>query len=77
MKRSVLFITFLAILLSLPLLVQAARIKDIAKLSGIRSNSLIGYGLVTGLNGTGDDFKKSVFTLQAVYNLMVRNGITV
>ena len=37
----------------------------------------VGYGLVTGLNGTGDDMKKSVFTLQAVYNLMIRNGITV
>lgn len=57
--------------------VQAARIKDIAKLNGVRSNSLIGYGLITGLNGTGDDMKKSLFTLQAVYNLMVRNGITV
>jgi len=56
---------------------QSARIKDIARLSGVRSNSLIGYGLVTGLSGTGDDMKKSVFTLQAVYNLMIRNGITV
>lgn len=56
---------------------QAARIKDIAKLNGVRSNQLIGYGLVTGLNGTGDDMKKSLFTLQAVYNMMVRNGITV
>ena len=56
---------------------HGARIKDIAKLNGVRTNSLIGYGLVTGLNGTGDDMKKSLFTLQAVYNLMVRNGITV
>lgn len=54
-----------------------ARIKDIAKLNGVRSNQLIGYGLITGLNGTGDDMKKSLFTLQAVYNMMVRNGITV
>ncbi len=65
----------LLILLALP--AQGARIKDIAQLSGVRSNSLIGYGLITGLNGTGDDMKKSLFTLQAVYNLMVRNGITV
>ena len=43
---------------------NAARIKDIAKLNGVRSNQLIGYGLVTGLNGTGDDLKKSIFTLQ-------------
>ena len=56
---------------------QSARIKDIARLSGVRSNSLIGYGLITGLSGTGDDMKKTVFTLQAIYNLMIRNGITV
>ena len=55
---------------------SAARLKDIARLNGVRSNSLIGYGLVTGLNGTGDDMKKSYFTLQAIYNLMVRSGIT-
>nr|WP_163339269.1 flagellar basal body P-ring protein FlgI [Desulfopila sp. IMCC35008] len=56
---------------------HAARIKDIASLQGVRNNQLIGYGLVTGLNGTGDDMKKSRFTLQGVYNMMVRNGITV
>ncbi|PID76629.1 MAG: flagellar biosynthesis protein FlgA [Deltaproteobacteria bacterium] len=70
------------ILLAFFLLVPAAqtlgaRIKDLAGLSGVRNNQLIGYGLVTGLNGTGDNMKKSAFTLQAVYNMMVRNGITV
>jgi len=80
MKRFFL-ISFAALLLGSLLLaaiapVQAARLKDIAQLSGVRSNSLIGYGLVTGLNGTGDDMKKSYFTLQAIYNLMVRSGIT-
>lgn len=74
-KKTGLIWLILIIFSALPL--QAARIKDIAKLSGVRSNSLIGYGLITGLNGTGDDMKKSVFTLQAVYNLMIRNGITV
>ncbi|CAG37413.1 flagellar basal body P-ring protein FlgI [Desulfotalea psychrophila] len=56
--------------------VQASRIKDIAQLHGVRSNQLIGYGLITGLNGTGDDMKKSAFTLQAIYNMMTRSGIT-
>ncbi len=56
---------------------QSARIKDIAQIHGVRGNQLMGYGLVTGLNGTGDDMKKSVFTLQAVYNMMTRNGITI
>jgi flagellar P-ring protein FlgI len=66
----------LLIILLLPGLCAAARIKDIASLNGVRSNQLIGYGLITGLNGTGDDMKKSTFTLQSVYNMMVRNGIT-
>ncbi len=56
---------------------ECARIKDIAKIHGVRNNQLIGYGLITGLNGTGDDMKKSKFTLQAVYNMMTRHGVTV
>lgn len=55
----------------------SARIKDIAKLHGVRSNQLIGYGLVTGLDDTGDDMNKTGFTLQAIYNMMVRNGISI
>ena len=56
---------------------NAARVKDLAQLHGVRNNQLMGYGLVSGLNGTGDDMKKSVFTLQAVYNMMTRHGITI
>lgn len=56
---------------------SAARIKDIAELEGVRNNQLIGYGLVTGLAGTGDDLKKVLFTRQALYNMLVRQGITV
>ena len=79
MKRhkSILVLLTLTVLIFTTEVVQGARIKDIAKLNGVRSNSLLGYGLITGLNGTGDDMNKSVFTLQAIYNLMVRNGITV
>ncbi len=54
-----------------------ARIKDIAELNGVRNNQLIGYGLITGLAGTGDDLKKVLFTRQALYNMLVRQGITV
>lgn len=53
------------------------RIKDVAQLGGVRENQLVGYGLVTGLAGTGDDLKKVLFTRQALYNMMVRQGITV
>jgi len=55
----------------------ASRIKDIASLQGVRPNQLIGYGLVTGLNGTGDDLNSTVFTRQAIYNMMVRSGISI
>ena len=55
---------------------EAVRIKDIAQIHGVRENQLLGYGLITGLSGTGDDMKKSQFTLQAIYNMMTRHGIT-
>ncbi len=53
----------------------ATRIKDIARLHGVRTNQLIGYGLVTGLSGTGDDISKSGFTKQAISNMLSRQGI--
>jgi flagellar P-ring protein FlgI len=56
---------------------SGARIKDIAELKGVRNNQLLGYGLVTGLAGTGDDLKKVLFTRQALYNMLVRQGITI
>ncbi len=52
------------------------RIKDIAKVQGVRDNQLIGYGLVVGLAGTGDS-NKSLFTNQAAANMLERFGITV
>ena len=54
---------------------QATRIKDLASLEGVRENQLLGYGLVIGLNGTGDDIKKSVFTKQAIANMVKRMGM--
>ena len=52
----------------------AERIKDIATFEGMRENQLIGYGLVVGLDGSGD---KGDQTIQVVANLMQRMGITV
>jgi len=75
--QGIAIITFIVLQLCFVCDASAARIKDIAKINGVRSNQLIGYGLVTGLDGTGDDMKKSLFTLQAVYNMMIRNGITI
>lgn len=52
---------------------QAERIKDIASVDGVRSNQLVGYGLVTGLNNDGD---KTRFTGQSVRNMMGKLGMT-
>lgn len=56
--------------------VQAAsRIKDIADFEGIRENQLIGYGLVVGLNGTGDSLNNSPFTQQSLQAMLERLGV--
>lgn len=57
--------------------VQATRIKDLVNIEGVRDNQLMGYGLVIGLNGTGDDIKKSVFTKQAIINMIKRMGMAI
>jgi flagellar P-ring protein precursor FlgI len=54
--------------------VSGARIKDIASFKGVRSNQLVGYGLVIGLNGTGDG-TSTQFTTQSLVNMMERLGI--
>lgn len=52
------------------------RLKDIAQIQGARGNQLIGYGLVVGLEGTGDS-KGALFTTQSVANMLQRFGISV
>ena len=54
---------------------EAARIKDIAEIGGVRDNQLIGYGLVVGLAGTGDDVKNG-FTKETLANLLSRQGLS-
>jgi flagellar P-ring protein precursor FlgI len=51
------------------------RIKDIADVEGIRENQLIGYGLVVGLNGTGDKLDSNVFTKQSLIGMLERLGV--
>jgi len=53
----------------------AARIKDIAGIGGVRENQLIGYGLVVGLMGTGDDVKNG-FTKETIANMLSRHGMS-
>jgi flagellar P-ring protein precursor FlgI len=53
------------------------RVKDVAHVQGVRENSLYGYGIVVGLNGTGDRSTSSPFTPQAIANMLQRLGIAV
>ena len=56
---------------------RADRIKDIATVAGVRSNQLVGYGLVVGLDGTGDQTTQAPFTIQSIENMLQRFGVTV
>lgn len=59
-----------------PALAQGrVRIKDIADFEGVRQNMLVGYGLVVGLNGTGDTINNSPFTQQSVIGMLERMGV--
>jgi flagellar P-ring protein precursor FlgI len=66
----------LLLVLGLADLLHAARIKDIAAFRGVRSNQLVGYGLVVGLAGTGDG-DDAVFTLQSMSSMLEKMGVTV
>ncbi|MBK7566093.1 MAG: flagellar basal body P-ring protein FlgI [Propionivibrio sp.] len=63
----------------LPLFSGAAwadRIKDLASVQGIRNNQLVGYGLVVGLDGTGDQTTQTPFTTQSIINMLAQLGTT-
>lgn len=62
--------------LAVPTIVSAARIKDIAAIKGIRPNQLFGYGLIVGLNGSGDKGGTG-FTIQGLANMLEKMGIHV
>jgi flagellar P-ring protein precursor FlgI len=55
---------------------NAARIKDLAYINGVRSNQLVGYGLVVGLNGTGDK-SNTIFTNQSLANMLEKMGVRI
>src|SRR5438874_4760965 len=52
------------------------RLKELVAIEGVRDNQLMGYGLVVGLNGTGDK-RQTVFSAQSLTNLLARMGVTV
>ena len=56
---------------------QAMRLKEVASVQGVRSNQLVGYGLVVGLDGTGDQTTSTPFTTQSLNALLQQMGVTV
>jgi flagellar P-ring protein precursor FlgI len=56
---------------------RAERIKDIATVNGVRTNQLVGYGLVVGLDGTGDQTSQAPFTIQSIANMLAKFGVTI
>jgi len=67
--------TALLIMMS-PAYASAARIKDITAVEGVRSNQLSGYGVVLGLDGTGDG-QQSLFTIQSILSMLRRRGVAI
>lgn len=65
----------LAILFAAP--ASAERVKDLASVAGVRGNQLVGYGLVVGLDGTGDQTSQAPFTIQSIRNMLAKFGVTI
>ncbi|GAW34069.1 flagellar P-ring protein precursor [Roseovarius sp. A-2] len=64
-------------MLALPVAAGPIRIKDLVEFDGVRGNDLVGYGLVVGLNGTGDGLRNSPFTEEIMTNILERLGVNV
>jgi flagellar P-ring protein precursor FlgI len=76
--RALFLAGFAALVLLLPLARPASalsRIKDIADFEGVRDNMLVGYGLVVGLNGTGDSLNNAIFTRESLIGMLERLGV--
>lgn len=80
-RRAIAILGLAALALALPLAATPAsaqsRIKDIADVEGVRDNMLVGYGLVVGLNRTGDTINNSPFTEQSLIGMLERLGVNV
>ncbi len=75
-KRLLAGLIFMILVVYLPLEAVAVRIKDITDIKGVRQNQLVGYGLVVGLEGTGDG-KKTQFTVNSLTHMLRKMGMTV
>ncbi|GAB7215501.1 hypothetical protein OS42_21120 [Dickeya oryzae] len=77
MRITSVFTLFLALLVMVAPPASAERIRDLVTIQGVRDNALIGYGLVVGLDGTGDQTTQTPFTTQSLNNMLSQLGITV
>src|SRR3954470_1496211 len=73
--RPILLVAAVLLALSAPA-GATSRVKDIADFEGVRSNMLVGYGLVVGLNGTGDSLRNSMFTQESLVAMLERLGVS-
>lgn len=76
MKKLLILLLFTTFFIMPAGISQAFRIKDISSIEGVRENMLIGYGLIVGLNGTGDK-QGTEFTIQSLSTMLAKMGITV
>ena len=67
----------LAAVIAIPLNAGPVRIKDLVEFDGVRGNDLVGYGLVVGLNGTGDGIRNAPFTEDIMSNILERLGVNI
>ncbi|MEE7545829.1 flagellar basal body P-ring protein FlgI [Xanthomonas sp. Kuri4-1] len=77
LRRFSLVFPLLAAFLTVAAPARAERVKDLAQVSGVRSNPLVGYGLVVGLDGTGDRTSQTPFTVQSLKSLLNELGVNV
>ena len=75
-RRRIFMLTTILLVLGVALPAGAVRLKDISEISGVRDNQLVGYGLVVGLDGTGDG-KKALFTVQSMASMLEKMGVTI
>ncbi|MBB5428080.1 flagellar P-ring protein precursor FlgI [Paraburkholderia sp. JPY158] len=75
--RAMMFVALACAALPAATQAHAERLKDLAQIQGVRDNPLIGYGLVVGLDGTGDQTTQTPFTTQTLANMLANLGISI
>jgi flagellar P-ring protein precursor FlgI len=74
--NAILKLLLATLMVAMPLAGHAERIKDLASIQGVRDNQLLGYGLVVGLDGSGDQTTQTPFTIQSITSMLANMGVT-